>query len=57
MISDPVFYAVAIPAVILLGLGKGGFAGIGILSLPLLSMVPRTGEPLTLPLTLAGPLP
>jgi uncharacterized membrane protein YfcA len=52
MISDPVFYAVAIPAVILLGLGKGGFAGIGILSLPLLSMVlpPVEAVALTLPI-------
>lgn len=39
MIADPYFYAVAIPAVMLMGLGKGGFAGIGILALPLLSLV------------------
>ena len=39
MISDPAFYIVAIPAVLLMGLGKGGFAGIGILALPLLSLV------------------
>lgn len=39
MITDPVFYYVAIPAVLLMGLGKGGFAGVGILGLPLLALV------------------
>jgi uncharacterized membrane protein YfcA len=39
MITDPLFYAVAIPAVILVGLGKGGFRGIGLLSLPLMALV------------------
>jgi uncharacterized protein len=38
MITDPLFYAVAIPAVILVGLGKGGFRGIGMLSLPLMAL-------------------
>jgi uncharacterized membrane protein YfcA len=33
------FYALAVPAVILLGLSKGGFAGLGALSLPVLAMV------------------
>jgi len=32
------FYALAVPAVILLGLSKGGFAGLGALSLPILAM-------------------
>lgn len=32
------FYCVAIPAVILLGLSKGGFAGLGIASTPLLAL-------------------
>lgn len=36
MIQDPVFYLLAIPAVVLMGLSKGGFAGVGALSLPLL---------------------
>ncbi len=27
MITDPLFYAVAVPAVILMGLSKGGVAG------------------------------
>ncbi|MDH7799925.1 MULTISPECIES: sulfite exporter TauE/SafE family protein [unclassified Beijerinckia] len=39
MITDWHFYAAAIPGTILLGLGKGGFAGIGMLALPLLSLV------------------
>ena len=36
MITDWHFYLVAIPAVILLGFSKGGFQGMGLLSLPLL---------------------
>jgi uncharacterized membrane protein YfcA len=39
MIDNPFFYLAAVPAVILVGLAKGGFAGIGILSLPLLALV------------------
>ena len=37
MITDPLFYLLAIPSVILLGLGKGGFAGLGMISVPLLT--------------------
>lgn len=39
MLTDPYFYAAAIPAVVILGLAKGGFAGIGILALPLMALV------------------
>lgn len=39
MITSPLFYAVAVPAVILVGLSKGGFSGIGLLSLPLMALV------------------
>ena len=39
MITDPLFYAVAIPAVILVGLSKGGFRGIGLLALPMMALV------------------
>lgn len=39
MITDPLFYAAALPAVALYGLSKGGFAGVGILSTPLLALV------------------
>lgn len=38
MLTDPAYYALAIPAVILLGLSKGGFAGLGAISLPMLAM-------------------
>jgi uncharacterized membrane protein YfcA len=38
MITDPLFYAVAVPAVILVGLSKGGFRGIGLLALPLMAL-------------------
>ena len=38
MITDWHFYAAAIPAVILMGLSKGGFAGIGAIGLPLLAL-------------------
>ncbi|MBX3595387.1 sulfite exporter TauE/SafE family protein [Sphingomonas sp.] len=37
MIADPFFYALAVPAVVLLGLSKGGFAGMGALSLPMIA--------------------
>ncbi|HEY8579089.1 MAG TPA: sulfite exporter TauE/SafE family protein [Beijerinckiaceae bacterium] len=39
MITDWHFYAVAAPAVLLLGLGKGGFSGVAVLSMPLMSLV------------------
>lgn len=52
MINDPWFYAVAIPAVILVGLSKGGFAGISALSLPLLALQisPLKGAAIMLPI-------
>ena len=38
-LNEPaLFYALAIPAVVMLGLAKGGFAGVGALSLPLVAM-------------------
>lgn len=39
MISDPAFYAAAVPATILVGLSKGGFTGLSVLAQPLLSLV------------------
>lgn len=39
MLTDPLFYVLAVPAVILLGLAKGGFAGVGGLALPMLALV------------------
>ncbi len=38
VITDPSFYLAAIPAVILLGLAKGGFAGVGTAATPLLAL-------------------
>src|ERR1700751_4325318 len=38
VISDPLFSLLAIPAVTVLGLGKGGFAGIGMAATPLLAL-------------------
>ena len=38
-IDDFYFYLAAIPAAILLGLAKGGFAGVGVLSMPLMTLV------------------
>ena len=37
--SNPVFYVAAIPAVILLGLSKGGFSGLSALAMPLVALV------------------
>ncbi|KQZ28450.1 sulfite exporter TauE/SafE family protein [Caulobacter sp. Root1472] len=55
MLTDPLFYAVAIPAVILLGLAKGGFAGIGVVAVPLMALVisPVLAAAITLPILLA----
>ena len=38
MVQDPLFYALAVPAVVLMGLAKGGFSGVGAVSMPLLAM-------------------
>ena len=39
IITDPLFYALALPAVIALGLSKGGFAGVGQMATPMLALV------------------
>ena len=39
MITDPWFYAAAIPAMLILGLSKGGFTTVGLLTVPILSLV------------------
>ena len=51
MITDPTFYAAAIPAVTLYGPSKGGFSGVAILSMPLLSLViaPTAAAAIVLP--------
>ena len=55
MLADWHFWALAIPAVILLGLAKGGFAGMGALSLPMLALVtdPVRAAAIMLPLLIA----
>jgi uncharacterized protein len=52
VITDPLFYLLAIPAVTLIGLAKGGFAGLGMLSTPLLALVvpPLEGAAILLPI-------
>jgi hypothetical protein len=52
VITDPLFYLLAIPAVTLLGLSKGGFAGVGMISTPLLALVvpPLPGAAILLPI-------
>jgi uncharacterized membrane protein YfcA len=40
LITDPLFYFAAVPAVILFGIAKGGFgSGLGVLAVPLIAMV------------------
>ena len=52
MITDPLFYLLAIPAVTLLGLSKGGFAGLGMVATPMLALImpPLQGAAILLPL-------
>ena len=54
IITDPLFYAVAVPAVMLLGLSKGGFSGIGMVSTPLLALImpPLEAAAILLPILL-----
>ena len=54
MISDPIFWLLAIPAVTALGLAKGGFSGLGMISTPLLAvaMPPLEAAAILLPLLL-----
>jgi uncharacterized protein len=53
-ITDPLFYAFAVPAVIMLGLSKGGFSGIGMVATPLLALVmpPLQAAAILLPIIL-----
>ena len=39
VITNPLFYLIAVPAVIALGLSKGGFAGVGQMATPMLALV------------------
>jgi uncharacterized membrane protein YfcA len=52
MITDPLFYLAAVPAVILLGLSKGGFSGVSVLAVPLMTLAvsPVQAASITLPI-------
>ncbi len=54
IINDPLFYLFAIPAVIALGLSKGGFSGIGMVATPLLALLlpPLEASAILLPIIL-----
>lgn len=54
LITDPVFYLFAIPAVTFLGVSKGGFAGVGLLATPLLALIlpPLQAAAILLPILL-----
>jgi uncharacterized membrane protein YfcA len=58
IISDPYFYCAAIPAVILLGLSKGGFVSVGMTSTPLLALYlpPLEAAALLLPVLISQDL-
>jgi uncharacterized membrane protein YfcA len=53
--QDPTFYLFAIPAVILIGLAKGGFSGLGALGMPLMALGvdPVAGAAILLPILIA----
>ena len=54
VITDPLFYLFAVPAVIMLGLSKGGFSGIGMVATPLLALLlpPLEAAAILLPIIL-----
>jgi uncharacterized protein len=58
VITDPFFYLLAIPAVTLLGLGKGGFVGLGMIATPLLALAvpPLQGAAILLPILMCQDL-
>jgi uncharacterized protein len=55
IITEPLFYGVAIPAVIFLGLSKGGFSGVGTAATPLLALYlpPLEAAALLLPILIS----
>ena len=54
IITGPLFYLLAVPAILALGLGKGGFAGVGMISTPLLALTvpPLQAAAILLPILL-----
>ncbi len=56
LISDPLFYAVAIPAILLVGISKGGFGGgLGLIGTPMVALVttPTRAAAILLPILCA----
>ena len=56
MLSDPSFYLFALPAVLLIGLAKGGFSGLGALGTPLMALAlddPVQAAAILLPILIA----
>jgi len=53
-IHDPLFYLLAVPALFAIGIGKGGFAGAGMISTPLLALAvpPLQAAAILLPILL-----
>jgi uncharacterized membrane protein YfcA len=58
MMTDPLFYAIAIPAVVSLGLAKGGFTGLGAVATPLVALYlpPLEAAALLLPILMCQDL-
>ena len=58
VITDPYFYLIAVPAVIALGMSKGGFAGVGAIATPLtaLYLPPLEAAALILPILISQDL-
>src|SRR4029078_8686782 len=56
LLADPIVMAVAVIGVCLLGISKGGFLGLGVMALPLMSLFvpPLQAAPIILP-TALGP--
>lgn len=53
MITDPIFYLLALPAVLIAGISKGGFGGgLGVVSVPLMALVvpPQQAAAIMLPI-------
>ncbi len=56
LISDPLFYAVVIPAILLMGISKGGFGGgVGLIATPMVALVttPTRAAAILLPILCA----
>jgi uncharacterized membrane protein YfcA len=55
VITEPLFYLIAVPAVVALGLSKGGFSGVGQIGTPLLALImpPLEAAAILLPIMLA----